>query len=58
MAELLKMSVEDPSRHLREALSQEQLLPLICHWRLDSAWFSTGFLPPPVGEECHSPSYL
>jgi hypothetical protein len=33
MAELPKMPIEDPSRHLREALSQEQLLPSPCHWR-------------------------
>jgi hypothetical protein len=58
MAELPKMLVEDPSRHLREALLQEQLLPSPCHWRLDSVWFSADFLPSPVREECHGPGYL
>jgi hypothetical protein len=34
MAELLKMSVEEFSRHLLEALSQEQPLPSPCLWFL------------------------
>jgi hypothetical protein len=58
MAEILKMLVEEFSRHLQEALSQEQPLPSPCFGGPSSVLLSTGSLPPPVGEVCHRPGYM
>jgi hypothetical protein len=58
MAELLKMPIEELSRHLQEALSQSN--PCLHHafGAPSSVLLPTGSLPPPMGEECHGPGYM